>query len=88
MSVPGAKSSLGFPARLGGVLELPVTSASRDEIPTVFVQHPQNLADLFGSTTTRVRLLSADVDMPDRTLLDIHSLGPDMGWWRVPTPMF
>ncbi len=43
---------------------------------------------IFGINTRRVPEFLADVDIPNLTLLDIHSLGPGTGWGRVPTPMF
>ena len=50
LSVPAAKSSLGFPAMVTrpGLLglELAVTSASRNEVPAIGVQHSQDVTDL------------------------------------------
>ena len=52
--VPGAKSSRGFPCdrnatRLRRVFELSVTSAGRDDVPTVVVKLAEDLSDLHSS---------------------------------------
>ncbi|HVO83690.1 MAG TPA: isoprenylcysteine carboxylmethyltransferase family protein, partial [Syntrophobacteria bacterium] len=43
---------------------------------------------IFGINTPRVPQFSADVDIHNLILLDIHSLGPGTGWGQLPTPMF
>jgi hypothetical protein len=56
-NVPGASSSLGFPGtvtrRFGRMLELAMAAACDDEVPTIIIQHAENLANFHRSIILR-----------------------------------